>query len=109
MNEHPLMACSHAANATHNASPEKPCKRTGLTVDHPSCVICMGIDPGACTVSEKPSLEGRQAICSYGRIKRGKHVPVRSSWDLAFFEYQGPGARKQSEFDDYYCGCFGWD
>ena len=45
--------------------------------------------------SERPSLEGRFAECAYG----GARVP--SSYDLAFFEYQGPGSPRATE----HCKC----
>ncbi len=63
----------------------------------PSLVSCC---IHSCTevMDEKPSLEGRTAVCAYG----GREVP--SSWDLAFFQY-----RPNEKHDQYYCGCYGWD
>lgn len=29
---------------------------------------------------------------------------VDSSWDLAFFQH-----KPNEEYDEYYCGCYGWD
>jgi len=78
-----MMTCGHAANAKRWAE--------GTWVD--CCGICSCVE-----VAETPDLTGRVAKCSYG----GKPVP--SSTDLAFFKH-----RPDQEFDEYYCGCFGWD
>lgn len=84
--DHKLLKCGHAANATTEDG--KPC-----------CAICIGISDGATEVEEKqPSLKGRQAKCSYCR------TIVKSSLSLAFFEH-----RPDDRFDDFYCGCRGWD
>jgi hypothetical protein len=87
MNSKPMMKCGHAANATDGKT-GKPC-----------CVICIGIKPGADIVDDVPSLEGRFAVCSYGN-----HGKVPSSTNLAFFSH-----KPNAPFDDYYCGCRGWD
>lgn len=43
-------------------------------------------------------LEGRKAKCpECGKIES-------SHWGLPFFEY-----RPEEEFDQYYCGCRGWE
>lgn len=88
----PLMKCGHTANATHE---------DGTLC----CVICAG-DPRSDQIEENPpSLEGRMALCSEGKGRDRKgHVPIASSYKLAFFEY-----RPDKEFDRYYCGCWGWD
>ena len=123
MSDKPMMQCGHAANATDGEG--KPC-----------CAICVGLDPGATIIAEKPSLEGREAQCPYCK------KTVLSSWNLAFFEYKGPGSRAAEdacakcayyksahekklpgtprmnhyfvphgpfEYDSYYCGCRGWN
>lgn len=84
--EHPMMQCGHRANATCKG---KPC-----------CVICAQIHPGAYEIDEDaPSLEGRRAKC-------GCCGTTRASTDspLAFFKHC-----PDKEFDEYYCGCYGWD
>lgn len=43
-------------------------------------------------------LKGRLAKCSYGC------KPVQSNVNLDFFKYQ-----PEKEFDQYFCGCCGWD
>lgn len=53
-------------------------------------------------MEERPSLDGRKAICT--QHKGGDSKPVASSWTLPFFEY-----RPERETDSYYCGCWGWD
>ena len=89
----PLMECGHTANATNTKTGE------------PSCVICVGLHPGANIVVERPSLEGREALCGYKTRRDGSlHTPIPSQWGLAFFEY-----RPDKPMDTYYCGCYGWD
>lgn len=81
-----MMKCGHSANATDNNN--KPC-----------CVMCvMAGNEDAKVVVEAPDLTNRKAQCSYG------HKIVPSSTNLAFFEYC-----PDKEFDNYYCGCYGWD
>lgn len=77
----PMMTCGHAANATSNGSP--------------ACAIC-----GTVTVAtEAPDLTGREARCYCGSVASSEKREY-----LAFFSHR-PGA----EFDEYYCGCRGWD
>ena len=60
------------------------------------CPICRGED--AFTPINKPNTTGRQAKCIYcGRT-------CKSSYELAFFQH-----KPQKQFDEYYCGCEGWD
>lgn len=94
--EPPLMACGHTANSTT--------ERNGVKI--PTCFICAGIVDGYDVVVDmKPSLEGRMALCvdRHGRDGKG-HTPVPSRWNMAFFEY-----RPDQEYDQFYCGCWGWD
>lgn len=80
-----MMKCGHAASGISNG---KPC-----------CSCCFGIDPNGTIIDDNPpSLEGRQARCAY--CKR----IVDSSPELAYFGY-----KPHLEYDDYYCGCRGWD
>jgi hypothetical protein len=61
-------------------------------------IPCCGIHDCITPSEEMPSLEGREAKCSYGdRI-------VESNYNLAFFRY-----KPNKEYDEYYCGCYGWD
>lgn len=76
----PLMKCGHSANATSN--------------DKPICVIC-GCDELA---DFQPNLTGRKAKCSYCKKEADSNV------NLPFFEY-----KPDKEYDEYYCGCYGWD
>lgn len=100
----------------------------GVALDKPipACVV------HDCTeIADKPDLSGRMAKCC------DKSQVRPSSFDLAFFEYQGPGSRESTEmckcgyhlvahtsgrskcktfvargpreFDRYYCGHAGWD
>ena len=86
----PMMKCGHTANAT---SEDKPC-----------CVICAP-KKEAFQISLDPDLTGRMMKCSYTRGRNGEtHKPVPSKLTAAFFEY-----RPDREFDEYYCGCWGWD
>jgi len=80
------MACGHVANAK-------------LDNGDPCCIICYGIHPGAGQVVEPPDLTGREAKCYYcgkivssmnGRIQFFNHLP-------------------EKDYDEFYCGCKGWD
>jgi len=80
-----LLKCGHADNAIR-IMPD------GTRV--PSCAIC------ACEEQVViPDLSTRQAKCSYGM-----HAIRTSNMHLAFFEH-----RPQYEYDEYYCGCHGWE
>lgn len=90
----PMMECGHAANASDGNG-------------NPSCVICVGIVPGAQITVETPNLEGRMARCTYRHDRAGReHMVFRpSSNTLAFFNH-----RPDQEQDEFYCGdCWGWD
>lgn len=88
-----VMKCGHTANS-NRLMPD------GTKI--PSCVICGCIDIAyECTGTS--GLEGRKAICTQHK-QGGDCRPVPSSWDLPFFRY-----RPDKEYDEYYCGCWGWD
>lgn len=76
-----LMKCGHTAMAKDECG-------------NPYCIICN------CSEIEESeiSLEGREAQCSYCGNR------VNSQNDLPFFKYQ-----PNKIYDEYYCGCFGWD
>ena len=80
-----IMKCGHVANAE--------------TVDHqPACAICFCKEVDHAIASPTDGLSGRNAHCSYcGRA-------VQSKWTLPFFKY-----RPTKKYDEYYCGCGGWD
>ncbi len=81
MNNQPLMKCGHTANAYDKDN--RPC-----------CVICNCFE----IAENKPNIQGRKAKCGQcGRI-------TDSSYDLPFFEY-----KQDKDYDEYYCGCYGWD
>lgn len=83
------MKCGHTANA--RTSEGDPC-----------CVICAGLKPEALIIDHEvhgtEGLEGRKARCPYCK------KTTDSRWELAFFEH-----KPESEYDEYYDGCFGWD
>ena len=84
------MKCGHTAQGIY--------RKTGK----PICVICAGFKKGYDEpVEVLPDLTGRVARCSY---YRRCHNEVPSDYGLAFFTY-----RPDKEFDEYYCGCYGWD
>lgn len=87
-----FLKCGHFANATDNEG-------------NPACAIHAGITDTS-VADKQPDLTGRKAKCTYklGRSGKEDHAPVESSPDLAFFQYK-PG----EIFDEYYCGCWGWD
>jgi hypothetical protein len=88
-----LMGCSDVATSVHSQPHD------GLEANHPSCVVDFGIHPLACVVIGKPDLTGRFATCSYKTPGKygGNHDPIPSDYNLAFFEYQGPGSREANE------------
>jgi len=84
-----LMKCGHADNA--------------VTSDgRPACVMCGCIDIDR-EVHGTEGLDGRHAIClTCGKI-------TESKWGLPFFKYD-PGININGRtYDEYYCGCRGWD
>jgi len=109
MSNKPMMKCGHAANATNGEG-------------KPSCVICIGLTNDAKTADELFCVEdlvGRKARCSYyGSTPRGRNhesnygckygeeclCEVPSDTSLPFFSWT-----PMNDFDDFYCGCWGWD
>lgn len=84
-----LMKCGHVANAVDADG-------------KPICALCVLIRDGAREVerelNEHEPIPNRRAKCSLcGKI-------VVSSWGLPFFGYN-----PNKDFDEYYCGCCGWD
>jgi len=86
----PMMACGHRANAHGSKVVD------GVRVEFPhACVIC-----DCFTIADSPpDLTGRKARCSYCKKERDS----TDKW-LAFF-----GHRPNELYDEYYCGCRGWD
>jgi hypothetical protein len=87
--ERPLMKCGCVAQGVLRA-------RGGETLDPPipAYVVHECYD----VADDKPDLTGRIAQCAY--LPKG-HAPKPSSYDLAFFEYLGPGSRESSDL----CKC----
>lgn len=83
----PMMKCGHAANATDGKTGE------------PCCVICWGNPEAEIVDKQASSLEGRIAKCTY---RCGSQKP--SSTELAFFKHW-----PDKDYDEYYCGCLGWN
>ena len=88
MNDKPLMKCGHTANGTYGDEHK------------PICVICYGIVLGATEVDYEanPDLTGRKAKCSFC------NTIVDSNYNLPFYSH-----KPEREYDEYYCGCKGWD
>lgn len=81
----PLMKCGHTANAVDQDN-------------NPVCVICNCREIARTNSAMKELLIRRKARCfECGRIED-------SNLNLAFFEY-----KPLSDYDSYYCGCYGWD
>ena len=82
------MKCGHVANAKIDG---KPC-----------CAICYGIKDGATEIDtlliDESIHKGREAKCPYCK------TIVNSSYKLPFFKY-----KKDEQYDEYYCGCYGFD
>ena len=84
-----MMKCGHSANARTKSG-------------DPACAICAGFDDKGLQVDENyVHPEGRKARCTYFQYCK---TEVDSNTDLAFFK-----AWADSEFDEFYCGCHGWD
>lgn len=77
------MKCGHVDNATSDGKP--------------ACAICGCVEIER-VVKGKEGLEGRLARCSDCGSK------TESRWELPFFSHN-----PKSEYDSYYCGCYGWD
>lgn len=85
MNNHstkimPLMKCGHVSQTIINGEPY--------------CIVCDNYE----IANEIVDLENRQAKCRYCN----RHV--KSNFTLPHFRY----CTGQS-YDEYYCGCIGWD
>ena len=92
-----LMKCGHVANA-HRVLDD------GTKI--PACVICSG-NPDSEIIDREckgtDGLEGRKAICTGHKGDRRNSI-IDSKWELPFFKYC-----PDKEYDEYYCGCWGWD
>ena len=112
-----MFACGHVSNAVNSKG-------------EPSCAICFGIQEGAETIVEAPNISKRKARCACGKT-------VKSDFNLPFFEFRGEGSPASTDYckcgyhkvahekhkvpcrifeaygshkyDEYYCGCRGWD
>lgn len=116
--DRPMMKCGHAANGTRpsfNASGDGP-----AFPPLPCCVICAPAKEAYEVDENPPDLRTREARCPSCDARRP------SSPTLAFFDFQGPGSRYDLDnpsskvlpqhrikggrpFDEFYCGCRGWD
>jgi len=83
------MKCGHVADA-HDP------------YGNPVCASCLGINDGADEIEKECfgniGLEGRFARCEYG------DNTAESKWELAGFKYC-----PYQKYDEYYCGCYGWN
>lgn len=79
-----ILKCGHIPNSvTYIDGEEKEC-----------CAIC-----GCYEFSDiEVDLTNRKAKCRYCDNE------TKSNFNLPFFEY-----KPNQEYDNYYCGCFGWD
>ena len=79
-----LMKCGHSPNGHYIKEGNK----------YPCCVIC-----NCCEVSENNyNLNERTAKCTYCNKE------TESNYNLPFFKYC-----EDIDFDEYYCGCYGWN
>lgn len=106
----PMMKCGHAANA-HNKDGD------------PVCVICLG-GPGHEVDDAAPDLSERKARCTYygkrsadGRYRSTNESNYGDRTPGATCKCEEPSSNKlpffrtheDREFDEFYCGCHGWD
>lgn len=76
------------------------CVNIAVTSDgKPACPIHDCLEIKREIVSPTEGLEGRKARCSYHCGSESE-----SKWTLPFFKY-----KPNEQYDEYYCGCFGWD
>jgi len=75
------------------------CVATGTCKGNPVCVTHIGLVPEAEEVAETPDLTGRTARCAMALMPISP--PIIS---LPFFVH-----RPKEQFDEYYCGCYGWN
>lgn len=79
-----LMTCGHAANATIRT----------IDDEHPYCTIC----DCELVALEQSDIMNRKAKCIYC------NTIVDSKIGLAFYRH-----KPLDKYDEYYCGCEGWD
>lgn len=108
--EHQMMKCGCAAQGVCSS-------KDGVKFDPPvpACVIHDCIEPA----EAKPNLDGRTARCAYrscktylakyrdthyGKLREDGRSYAPSSLDLPFFVH-----KPNEEYDEYFCGCMGWD
>lgn len=88
------MECGHANNGTLY-SPNG--------VSKPMCMMC-GCDKIKKEITDvKEGLKNRTALC-VGHKGGADYAPTPSRWNLPFFQYT-----PQYKYDEYYCGCWGWE
>ena len=84
-----LMKCGHVADA-HDP------------YGNPICASCIGMRDGADEIEKECigniGLENRFAKCVYGDHK------TESRWKLSGFKFC-----PYQKYDEYYCGCYGWN
>lgn len=78
--------------------------KCGHVVDekHPKCDLCNCTTILREVMNNTDGLENRKARCCQHKTSKPPEVPSR--WDLPFFNY-----RPDKDFDEYYCGCWGWE
>lgn len=118
----PMMKCGHAANGTKVVIQMDvgPGEVQAARAPIPCCVICAPAKEAYEVDENPPDLRTREARCPSCDARRP------SSPSLPFFDYQGPGSRYDLDnpsskvldkyrtkggrpFDEFYCGCRGWD
>lgn len=87
------MKCGHADNAVL-------VQKDGSKI--PFCAICNCGEIAKEITESTEGLKERTAVCL--QHKSGGNKPVPSNWNLPFFQY-----KPNNQYDEYYCGCWGWD
>jgi hypothetical protein len=109
--DNPVMKCGHVANSLG-----KPAHYVGEPI--PACAICSCFE----IAETQPDLSKRKARCSYYGQKLGRRggcdhpKEVHSADNICWCEAESDNVRllffkhnPEKEFDEFYCGCFGWD
>lgn len=107
---HPLMKCGCVAQGV--------CSAQGGVKFNPAIPACVTHD--CLEIAEvQPDLTGRTARCSYksckvhlekyrdthyGKLREDGRSYAPSNLNLPFFMY-----KPTEEYDEYFCGCMGWD
>lgn len=85
-----IMKCGHVASVDDYEDKE------------PRCDLCDCTEVVREVQNNTDGLEDRIALCMGHKGKGYAETPSR--WNLPFFQYN-----PDKDYDEYYCGCWGWE